>query len=42
MANTDIDDSLEALKKYRSKIRVVDQLVQNDVSSTKVLKPLSS
>ncbi|KAJ4299226.1 Nicotinamide/nicotinic acid mononucleotide adenylyltransferase 1 [Kalmusia sp. IMI 367209] len=33
---TDIDDALLTLQQYRENIRVIPQLIQNDVSSTKI------
>ncbi|KAI9792495.1 MAG: hypothetical protein M1833_001074 [Piccolia ochrophora] len=33
---TDVDDALASLQKWRSNIHVVQQLIQNDVSSTKI------
>jgi len=33
---TDIDDALSSLEKYRDNIWIINQLIQNDVSSTKI------
>ena len=33
---TSIDDALLTLQQYRDSIRVIPQLIQNDVSSTKI------
>lgn len=35
-SGTDIDDALVSLQQYRDNIRVIPQLIQNDVSSTKI------
>ena len=35
-SGTDIDDALVSLHKWRENIRVIPQLIQNDVSSTKI------
>lgn len=35
-SGTDIDDALLTLQQYRDNIRVIPQLIQNDVSSTKI------
>lgn len=35
-AGTDIDDALLSLQQWRDNIRVIPQLIQNDVSSTKI------
>lgn len=35
-SGTDIDDALLTLQQYRENIRVIPQLIQNDVSSTKI------
>lgn len=35
-SGTDIDDALVSLQQYRENIRVIPQLIQNDVSSTKI------
>ncbi|KAF2760193.1 nicotinamide-nucleotide adenylyltransferase 2 [Pseudovirgaria hyperparasitica] len=35
-AGTDIDDALASLQRWRDNIRVIPQLIQNDVSSTKI------
>jgi nicotinamide mononucleotide adenylyltransferase len=35
-AGTDIDDALANLQQYRDNIYVIHQLIQNDVSSTKI------
>jgi nicotinamide mononucleotide adenylyltransferase len=35
-SGTDIDDALLSLQQWRDKIRVIPQLIQNDVSSTKI------
>jgi len=35
-SGTDIDDALASLQQWRGNIRVIQQLIQNDVSSTKI------
>jgi len=35
-SGTDIDDALASLQQWRDNIRVIQQLIQNDVSSTKI------
>lgn len=35
-SGTDIDDALASLQAWRNNIRVIPQLVQNDISSTKI------
>jgi nicotinamide mononucleotide adenylyltransferase len=35
-SGTDIDDALASLQQYRDKIHIMQQLIQNDVSSTKI------
>lgn len=35
-SGTDIDDALASLQAWRSNIRVIPQLIQNDISSTKI------
>ncbi|KAF1850078.1 nicotinamide mononucleotide adenylyltransferase 1 [Cucurbitaria berberidis CBS 394.84] len=35
-SGTDIDDALVSLRQFRESIRVIPQLIQNDVSSTKI------
>ncbi|OCK74187.1 nicotinamide mononucleotide adenylyltransferase 1 [Lepidopterella palustris CBS 459.81] len=35
-SGTDIDDALASLQQFRDNIRVIQQLIQNDVSSTKI------
>jgi len=35
-SGTDIDDALVQLQQWRENIRVIPQLIQNDVSSTKI------
>lgn len=35
-SGTDIDDALSSLQQWRDNIRVIPQLVMNDISSTKV------
>ena len=35
-SGTDLDDALTSLEEYKDNIYVIEQLVQNDVSSTKI------
>lgn len=35
-SGTDIDDAIASLQEYRDKIHIMQQLIQNDVSSTKI------
>ena len=35
-SGTDIDDALASLHRWRDNIRVIPQLIQNDISSTKI------
>jgi nicotinamide mononucleotide adenylyltransferase len=41
-AGNDVDQAIEHLAKWKSNIHLISQLIQNDVSSTKVLCFLES